>query len=103
MDEVIGKVWIVPASIERELEHASAWYVEIVAQSVYVWRNQTQIFGDERQTAQLFLHCLQKSGARTRHPLPGLGRRSTCGNVPRGCEPSEVIKPNDVDMIQKCT
>ena len=103
MDEVVGKVWIVPAPIERELEDPSARYIELVTQGVYIGRNQTQIFGDERQAAQLFLNCLQESGARTRHPLPGLGRRSTCGNVPRGCESAEVIKPNDVDMIQKCT
>ena len=89
MDEVVGKVWIVPAPIERELEDPSARYVELVTQGVYIGRNQTQIFGDERQAAQLLLHCLQESGARTRHPLPRLGRRSACGNVPRGCESAE--------------
>ena len=54
MDEVIGKVSIIPAPIERELEDPSARYIEVVTQRVYVGRNQIPIFGDERQAAQLF-------------------------------------------------
>jgi len=40
-------------SIESELQHPRAWHAELVAESANVGRDQPQILGDERQTAQL--------------------------------------------------
>src|SRR5271156_3885812 len=49
------------------------------------------------------LHCLKKSGSRTRHPLAGLSRWRSGWNVPRSREPAEVIKANHIDMSQQST
>src|ERR1700691_3732369 len=53
--------------------------------------------------AQLGLHCLKKAGSRTRHPLPGLRRRRSGGNVARSREPAEVIQTNYIDVSQEST
>src|SRR5580658_7118034 len=53
--------------------------------------------------AQFCLHGLKKAGSRTRHPLPGLSRWRSCGNVPSSREPAEVIQPNHIDMSQQST
>src|SRR5580658_778448 len=51
--------------------------------------------------AQLALHCLKKTGSRTRDPLPGLSRRRSGWDVPRGREPAEVIQANHIDVSQQ--
>src|ERR1700685_4658101 len=51
--------------------------------------------------AQLCLHCLKKTGSRTRHPLPGLSRWRSGWNVPGSREPAEVIQTNQIDVSQQ--
>src|ERR1700688_425004 len=51
--------------------------------------------------AQICLHGLEKTGAWTGHPLPGLSGWRSGGNMPRGCESTEVIQPNYVCVSQQ--
>src|SRR5580658_6854640 len=53
--------------------------------------------------SQLCLHRLKKAGPWTWHPLPGLGRWRSGWNVPRSCEPAEVIQANHIDVSQQST
>src|SRR5580700_2510282 len=51
--------------------------------------------------AQLGLHCLKKTSARTRHPPAGLSRWRSGGNMPCSREPAEVIQTNHIDVSQQ--
>src|ERR1700685_2291117 len=90
-------------TIEGELQNARPRHSKLVAQGLDAGSNHTQVFRDERQMAQLCLHCLKKAGSRTRYPLPGLRCWRSGWNMPRGCEPTEVIQATHIDVSQQST
>ena len=77
--------------IEGELEHPRPGDAELVPEGANIRRDEPQIFGDEWQTPQLSLHRIEKFGARTRHPLTGLGRRCSGRYVPGTRESAEMV------------
>src|SRR5258705_13937799 len=90
-------------TVEGELQNSGSRKLELVTQRPYVRRNKTQIFGDERQATQLFVHRFEKAGARTLHPLSGLSRGRARWNVPRGRESAEVIQSNRIHVSEQGT
>ena len=101
VNKVVRQIGIIRMTIEGELQDAHPRQTKLVAQSMHVGGNKTQIFGDEWQMAQLGLHCLKKAGSWARHPLPGLSRWRSGWNVPRGRESAEVIQANHIDVSQQ--
>src|SRR5882757_7387365 len=87
--------------IKSELEHPRPGHAEVVAEGANIGRDQPQILGDERQTAQLSLHRAEELRARTRHPLAGLRRRGSGGYVPGGRESAEMVQADRVHVSQQ--
>ena len=53
---VVWQVGVVGMAIERELKNAHPGQVELVPQRVDIRCDHSQVFGDERQSAQLLLN-----------------------------------------------
>src|SRR5512138_3013165 len=68
----VGKMRIVWIAIEAELEHSDSWQLELIAKGNHIRSDRAEILGNERQMAQLRPDSLKESGARARHPMPGL-------------------------------
>src|SRR5947207_10632873 len=49
--------------VERELQHARAGDVKLVAERAHIGRDQSQILGDERQSAQRLVDSAEEPGA----------------------------------------
>ena len=98
---VVGQVRVVGMAVECELQNARAGETKRVTERDHVRRDDSQVLGEERQTAQGLLHLGEEAGARPRHPLTGLRRRSSGRHVPRGGESAEVIEPDGVDVSQQ--
>src|SRR5258705_6502281 len=96
--KVVWKIWIVGVTVEGELQDPRPRHLKLITQRHHIRRDYPQIFGDERQAAQLTLHHPEKSLAGTGHPLPGLGCWCPGWNVPRRGKTSEVIESNHIYM-----
>ncbi len=98
---VVRQIRIIGLAIECELEDTHARKVKFVAERVHVGRDQPQILGDKRESAQFPLQCMKEIGAWTRDPLSRLRRRCPGRNVPRRCECAEMIQPDYIDVGQQ--
>src|SRR5262249_54056263 len=88
-------------TVEGELQHARPGQVKRVPERGHVRRDDPQVLGEERQTAQGLLHYPEEIRARTRHPLADL-RRERAGRDMPGCrECSEVIEADRLDVGQQ--
>src|SRR5512146_3088809 len=94
--EFVRQIDVRACIVEPELHYTHSWDLQAIAQSVYVWGNDAEIFGDEWQIAQLSLQNLEQVFARTRHPSPVHGGRLTCWNLPIGLEAAKMVKTNVV-------
>ena len=79
---VAREIWVIGMAVEGELENARSRQVELVAERIHVRRDQPQILGDERQSAQLSLHCAERNRRRDRRPIcptaPSVAPAGTC-------------------------
>src|SRR5271165_2385708 len=98
---VVRQMRVVLMSVESELENTGSGDSKLIAQRLHLWRDQTQVFSDERQTSQLFFDCSEKQCARARNPLSRLSSRRPERYIPRRGESPEVVHANHVDMIQE--
>src|ERR1039457_322855 len=101
MDVVLWQGRIVFVSIEGELQKPCARNLNIVAKILHILSDETEIFGDERQSAQLGFDPAEEPGPRTRLPRPRLGRGNPGRYVPGRRKPAEVVETNQVHMRQK--
>jgi hypothetical protein len=98
---ILRQMRVIPMSVKGELQHPHPGQTEPVAQRGDVRRDQPQILGEERQTAQFSLRDLEEFGARSGHPLARLRRRGTGRHVPRGSENPEVVQAHNVHIMQR--
>jgi hypothetical protein len=87
--------------IEAELEHADSGQLEFISKRNYVRSDNSEIFGNERQAAQLSPDGLEEISAGPRDPMPGFSGLSLGRNMPCRAKGAEVIKPNEVHMGQQ--
>src|ERR1035438_9337396 len=92
MDVVLWQVRIVFVPIEGELQNPCARNLKLVAKILHILSDETEIFGDERQSAQLGFDPAEEPGPRTRLPRPRLGRGSPGRYVPGRRKPAEVVR-----------
>src|SRR5215510_12468448 len=88
-------------TVEGELQDPSARKVKLVAECMYVRRDQAQILDDKRQTAQLTLECLKEIRSWTGNPLSRLCSRCAGGYVPGRSKGTEMIQANHIDVGQQ--
>ena len=50
-DEAVRQVWVVGMTVESKLQNTRSRKLKLVTQCLYIWSNDSQIFGDERQVA----------------------------------------------------
>src|SRR5271170_568207 len=100
-NKVVREIWVVDMTVKGKLQDPSPRKLKLVAQCVHVRSNQAQIFDNKGQAAQLFAHCFKKACARARRPLSGLSGRCSCGNVPGGRKPAEVIQTNRIHVSKQ--
>ena len=98
---VFRQVGIIRFAVEGELQHPCPGQADPVPEDAYVGRDQPQILGDKRQTAELPLHHGEEVGARARLPLAGLRRRCSGGHVPGSGEGAEMVEADSIHVSQK--
>src|SRR5215472_5032866 len=87
--------------IEGELQNPRPGQSKLVTQCLYIRSNNSQIFDDKRQVAELVARCFEKLCSGPLYPLSRLGRWCTRWNVPCGREPAEVIQANRVHVSEQ--
>ena len=55
-------------AVERKLQHARPGEIERITERAHVRSDESQVFRDERHTAQTLAHGVEEAGARPRHP-----------------------------------
>ena len=90
-------------TVEGELQDAGPRKVKLIAECIYIRRDQSQILHDKRQAAQLTLDCVKKIGARTGNPLSRLCSRRAGGHVPGGGEPAEMLADSPFEWLRDLT
>ena len=50
-DVVPGEIWVIRIAVKSELQDAGAWYPKLIAKRMNVRSDQTQILGNERESA----------------------------------------------------
>src|SRR5215467_1494198 len=88
-------------TVKGELQNPGTRQLKLVAQCLHIRSNNSQIFDDELQVAQLVSYCFKKMGARPWYPLSGLGRWCACWNMPCGREAAEVIQANRIHVSEQ--
>src|SRR4029077_1361523 len=100
-DVVVREIGVIRMTVEGELQDPSPRQLKLVAECVYVRRDQSQILDDERQTAQLTLDCLKEISSWTGDPLSRLCSRCAGGDVPGRGKGTEMIQANHIDVGQQ--
>src|SRR6185436_8096484 len=95
-DIVVGEMRIMRTAIESEVEHPGSRKLESFPKRNHIGRDNAQVFGNERQMAQLRPDGLEEGSARAGNPMPGFSGFRSWGNVPGGAKGPEVVEPNQV-------
>src|SRR5262245_54452481 len=72
VDIVVGQMWVVAMTVERELQNASAGELKDVTKHAHIRRDDSQILGQEWQSPDDLLYDAEQAGARTRDPFTRL-------------------------------
>src|SRR5690606_23627754 len=97
---VVGKVRVVAAATERELQNPHSWVTELLPQRMDVRRYDPQILHDDRDRAQLALQTAEEVQTRTGYPR-AVDRRLLPGrNLPPSGEPPEVVHPHQIHELK---
>ncbi len=81
---------------EGELQDSHAGQLEAAPQGIDFRRDDAQVFGHQRQTAQALPTRVEEGGARALRPAPGLRGEAAGGDLPIGLEAAEMIEPDQV-------
>src|SRR4051794_25241928 len=73
----------------------------MLTQCVDLRRDEPEIFGDERQSAELLLEHVEQIGLRSIDPASMYGGRLVGGNLPVLLESAEVIEADDVAGVKR--
>src|SRR5215471_10445884 len=86
--------------IEAELHHRHAGDIEMVPQGVDLRRNESQVFGEERQPPQRFAQFVEDFLLRPIHPSTMDGGGLVRGNLPELLKTAEMIEADVVASVQ---
>src|SRR3984957_9723834 len=92
----MGQVVVRPPAAKAELQNPHARQIELLPQRIHFARNHAQVFGDQRQLAQLVEQGGEQSRARRLDPLPMDGGLLLDGNGPESLKAAKVVEPDNV-------
>ena len=90
------KIHMRPGIGKSKLQNFHSRNVQALAQRVHLGSNVPEVFGDERQLAQMLPQGMEKIVTRSWHPAAMLSGGVAGGNLPILLESAKVVEPQDV-------